>query len=177
MHRNQINTRMKKVYFTLFMLFAFLFIQKADAQLERYQSTFIYNFTRLVQWPNLQNELVFKIGVLGHNHPIISELQASASERNVGGRPIEIVALSANDDLTSCHILFVPNNQLSVLRRSASALNNSPVLVITESHGRMPAEASINLYVENERMVYQLDEEGTRSRNLTLSRQIVNFAR
>ena len=47
---------MKRSITSLFVAFALLVSISANAQIEKHQATFIYNFTRLVQWPELYKE-------------------------------------------------------------------------------------------------------------------------
>ncbi|SKB49428.1 protein of unknown function [Alkalitalea saponilacus] len=168
---------MKRYMILLSTIMFFMVPQESGAQIERFQVQFIYNFTRLVQWPGLERQLTFRIGVLGKDQPITKELLESAHERNVAGKPIEIIEFESLDKLTACHILFVPNSQLSFLRRASNMLLGVPVLIITEAQDFTPNEAVINLYVDNERMRYRLSERRAEERNLTLSRQIIHYSR
>jgi hypothetical protein len=164
------------------LLFAFvaaiiLSTTVANAQIEKHQVTFIYNFTRLIQWPNIIESPVFTIGVLGRNHPLTEELKAASQGRTAGGRQIEIVEYASTDDLSKCHILFVPNNRLNQLRKASEVLKDYPVLYVTETQGRQPAESVVNLFVENERLAIRIDEDVAKKQNLLVSNQLINFSR
>lgn len=161
----------------LLFIIALLAIQNANAQLEKHQAMFIYNFTKLIHWPGLENQLVFRIGVIGKNEPITAALLADMENRNVAGKPIEIVEFETLDNLVACHILFVPNNRMSYLRRAARTLLGVSVLIVTEAQEFMPAESGINIYVDNERMVYKLNQKRTDEARLVLSRQIISNSR
>ena len=64
----------KSVYFIIIVL-ALSLVQKTEAQIEKFQTTFTYTFTRSIQWPNLHNEPEFVIGVLSKSHLISRELK------------------------------------------------------------------------------------------------------
>ncbi len=149
----------------------------AQAQIETHQATFIFNFSRLIQWPNIHNSSVFTIAVFGRNHPLTSELKSAAQGRNVGGREIAIVEYNSIDDLQYCHMLFVPNNRLNQIKNASDALSGQPTLIITESQGRVPDESVINMYLENSRLGFRLNEDNARKRNLQVSTQLLNFSR
>lgn len=168
---------MKKLIYLVLAVAFFSSASEASAQLEKYQTTFIYNFTRSIQWPNLHQEPEFIIGVLSKNHPLIKELEISMGNRTAGGRPIKLVEFSSAAEIENCHILFVPNSRLSQMNQVTEKLKNKPALIVTESQGRTPTGSAINLFVENEKMKFNLDEELTKGKNLMVSTQLRNYAK
>src|SRR5690554_4767698 len=134
---------MKKITF-LVSVFALIMAMQANAQLEKHQATFIYNFTRLVQWPEFYKEPAFILGVLGSNEPITKELKASIEDRTVAGKEIQIVEFASASEIAKVHLLFVPNSESGQLNRAVAALTNQPALIVTESQGRQPAGSIIN---------------------------------
>lgn len=167
---------MKKITFLLFV-FALLMGTQANAQLEKHQATFIYNFTRLVQWPEFYKEPVFILGVLGSNEAITKELKASMGDRTVAGKEIQIVEFASAGSINKCHLLFVPNSQSGQLNRAVAALSTQSTLVVTENQGRQPAGSIINFSVEDGKLGIRLDEGLAESKKLLISRQLANFSR
>lgn len=168
---------MKKKFSVLMSVFALLMAMQANAQIEKHQATFIYNFTRLVQWPEFYKEPAFILGVLGSNEAITKELKVSAGERTVAGKVIQIVEFSSVADINKCHLLFVPNSERVQLNRAVAALSNQPVLIVTENQGRQPAGSIINFSVEDGKLGIRLDEELAEAKKLLVSRQLANFSR
>lgn|SRR5690554_2823746 len=161
----------------LLMVLAFFAVDNASAQLEKHQATFIYNFTRLVQWPELYKEPTFVIGVLGSSEEITSELKAGMGNRTVAGKDIQVVEFRSVSEAANCHLLFVPNGSYTTFARAASALDKLPVLVVTEIQGRQPSGSVINFSIENDRLGIRLDEELAKSKKLLVSSQLANFSR
>jgi|LSQX01.2.fsa_nt_gb hypothetical protein len=168
---------MKRSITSLFVAFALLVSISANAQIEKHQATFIYNFTRLVQWPELYKESSFVIGVMGSNQAITRELKEGMGERTVAGKNIEIVEFSSAAELGKCHLLFIPNRYLGQLDKVVDAIGKNPVLLVTENQGRHPGGSAINFAVEDGKLGITLDEEITQNRNLLVSRQLANFSR
>jgi hypothetical protein len=154
-----------------------LFAVKAEAQLEKHQATLIVGFTKHVEWPALERQHTFRIGVLGNDHPIYKELIAASLNQLVMGKDIEVVEFSTVSDLTACHILFIPNGRLGHLRRAANTLLGIPVLIVTESQDTLPHESVINISIENDRMGYKVNARRLEDRGLTVSRQLLNSSR
>ena len=138
---------------------------------------FIYNFTRLVQWPELYKDPAFVIGVLGSGEEITKELKDGMGSRTVAGKNIEVVELSSATEAANCHLLFVPNRSLNSFSRMATAISNRPVLVVTENQGRQPQGSVINFSVEAGKLGIRLDEELAQTKNLMVSSQLANFSR
>jgi hypothetical protein len=167
-----------KKFVLFFCLVLFVnFNTKAVDGLEKYQTNFIFNFTRQIQWPNLHSQPEFVIAVFGKNHPLTSELKQSAGDRNVGGRQIKIVEYSSIEQIGFCHLLFIPESKTSQVKRISDSLADSPVVIVTETSGYFPAESILNLSVVNDKMGFTVNEESAKKRGLLLSTQLKNYSR
>lgn len=153
------------------------FTNVVDAQIEKFQTTFIYTFTRSIQWPNFENDKEFVIGIISNNHPLTKELEATKGTRTTAGRPIKIVEFASVDEIGKCHILFVPNGRLRNIKEISEKMQDSSTLIITEAQGRNPNGSVINLYVEDERMRFTLNEDLAKNKNLLVSTQLKNYAK
>jgi hypothetical protein len=167
---------MKRLYF-LIIAILFLGFLPVNAQLEKYQKIFILNFIRYIEWPGIENQLSFRIGILGENHPLTQELKVAVKDYKIAGKPIEVVEFKSTDELTACHILFIPNSRLAQLRKVAKIMAGVSVLIITESNDFTPSDAVINILVDNERMTYTINEENARERQLKISSHLIEKAK
>ncbi len=168
---------MKKLIVLMLVIMIIPFTNVLNAQIERFQTTFIYTFARSIQWPNFENDKEFVIGVIGNNHPLTKELEATKGNRTTAGRPIKLVEFSSIDNIGECHILFVPNNRLRHLKDISDKVKNTSTLIVTEAQGRNPNGSVINLYVEDERMRFSLDEDLARDKKLLVSTQLRNYSK
>lgn len=167
---------MKKIVYLVVILFVFSSVGTANAQLEKYQVTFLYNFTRLIQWPDLYKEPAFIIGVIGKNSQLVKVLKENMGGRTAGGRPINIVEFNSADEVTYCHMLFIPNSSLGKFEVIKSKLSGKSVLYVTESEKGSPAGSIINLFVKDGKMVFTLNEDLAKAKKLLVSNQLKNFA-
>ena len=167
---------MKKVVFLVLISFVFSSVSTASAQLEKYQVTFLYNFTRLIQWPDLYKEPAFIIGVVGKNSQLVKELNANMGGRTAGGRPINIVEFNSAEEVTYCHMLFIPNSSLKKFDIIKSKLSGKSVLFVTESEKGSPAGSIIDLFVKNRILVFTLHEDLAKAKKLLVSNQLKNFS-
>jgi hypothetical protein len=94
-------------FLLLFFCTAF-FLYKPDikAQDDKFKSIFIYNFTKLIEWPAEKQTSEFIITVYG-NSGILSELQAIASKMKVTNKPIVIKQITSLSQISATHILYI----------------------------------------------------------------------
>ncbi len=168
---------MKKLIILMLVIMIMPFTNVLNAQIERFQTTFIYTFTRSIKWPNVENEREFVIGIVGNNHPLTKELEQTKGNRTSAGRYIKVIEFASVDEIGDCHILFVPNNRLRNMKEISDKVQDSSVLIVTEAQGRNPNGSIINLYVEDERMRFSLNEDLARNKNLMVSTQLKNYAK
>src|SRR4030042_1133205 len=71
------------------------------------QAMFIFNFSRLIEWPATYRTGPFIIGVLGSS-AVADELEIYTKGKKVGAQDIQIVRYKTSLEINACHILFVP---------------------------------------------------------------------
>ena len=100
-------------------------------QKEKIQSVFIYNFiTKYIEWPASYKSGDFVIGVLG-NSPITAELEDLAYNRNVGNQKITVKTFKNADDITTCHVLYIPESKIGEIEKALTKIGNT--LIITDN--------------------------------------------
>src|SRR4051812_12363711 len=84
---------------TLLIITLILASAPGFSQSHKYQSVFIFSFTRYVQWPDAYNQGDFEILVLG-DCPILEELKAMAAAKKVqGDRSIKVTKITSPSDI------------------------------------------------------------------------------
>ncbi|MDA3894475.1 MAG: YfiR family protein [Salinivirgaceae bacterium] len=93
---------------TLLMLILFVSIGLFARNSTDIKALFIYQFTRLIDWPEDTKSGMFRIGVIGSFHDY-KEIMEVAMGRNVGSQNIEVMNIMAINQLslTDFHILVV----------------------------------------------------------------------
>ena len=168
---------MKFIGSLLLSFFMLAAVNDINAQLQKSQAAYIYNFTRFIEWPSnsMQNEFV--IGVFGKNHPITSELNASASQRTVGSSKVKVVEFANIDQVSGCHILFVPDERSSNLKKINEKFSNTPMIVITEEQDWTPAEATINFMVVDSKLAFKINQAQFKDKNMKVSDKLVALSK
>jgi hypothetical protein len=166
----------KKLHLTFIAAFVLMSFS-VSAQLEKSQASYIYNFTRFIEWPANNNSGEFIIGVLGKNHPITSELSASAAARKVGSLSVKVVEFAKVEDITFCHMLFVPVQKTSFLKKINDKFGTQGMLVLTEEQDWNPSESTINFMVVDSKLGFHINQKNASAKQLKLSEKLIALSK
>ena len=161
----------------LIFLFSFVTFSFSLAQKEKYQSLFIYNFTKYIKWPENYVAEKFVIGIIG-NSKIIDDLNEMAitKKKTANGAEIEVKKYSSPEEVGECHILFVSENMVDRFPLIDVRTSGKPILLITDSPG-MGAKGSIINFVERDgKIKFELNESSATKRNLVISGSLTSLA-
>ena len=166
---------MKRILLIFFVFTIFSSI--SFAQKEKYQSLFIYNFTKYIKWPESYNGEKFVIGVIG-NSEILSALNemASSKKKTGTGEVIEIKKYSSVENIDDCNILFVSNDAVNNLEKIVDQTSSKPILIITESPGMATKGSIINFVDQNGKIKFELNEAKATTRGLVVSGSLTSLA-
>lgn len=140
--------------------------------LGKYQALYIYNFTKYIQWPKADQELV--IGVLGSG-TINRELEKMVN--NKGADKLKFVKLSSFDNLNKCDIIFLAKDQERNLKLVLEKTDGKSILIISESEKSVEKGAGISFFLENEKLKFSINKGAVESRNMKISSSLLTLAK
>jgi hypothetical protein len=153
-----------------------LFATTANAQKAKYQSIFIYNFTKYIKWPDSRNSGDFVIGILG-NSDLQADLQDMASsKKETNGMPITVKKLSSAAEGGNCHIMIVSDKDCDNIDAIAAHTNGKPVLIITDKPGMGGKGAVINFVEQEGKIKFELNQSQAEKRGLKVSGSLTQLA-
>ncbi|NOQ70654.1 MAG: DUF4154 domain-containing protein [Crocinitomix sp.] len=101
----------------LFLILLLLFNAIANAQEDvteqeliknKQRVSYIYNFTKYIDWENLDSQTEFVIGILGTNNTdLIAEFKATALQKNIKNLPVVIKNFNSIEAITPTNILYL----------------------------------------------------------------------
>ena len=154
---------------SLILSVIFLLLAPAvNAQNEKLQTVFIYNFTKHIEWPPEYSSGDFVIGVLG-NSPIIEEIEKLAKSRKIGNQKIVVNKYRTIDDIGQCNIIFIPKSKSGEIGSVLSKIKNNSTLVITEKDGMAVAGAAINFVIKDGKQKFELKKSNATKYGLKVS--------
>jgi hypothetical protein len=158
------------VFFVCFNISAY-----TQTDIARAQALFIYNFSRLIEWPANYKTGPFVIGVVGSS-PILSQLQAFTTGKQVGSQPISIKNFNSPAEISTCHILFIPFSETKNLAAIMPHLSGKSTLIITEKNGSIELGAGINFVVVGDKLKFELSPANVSSKDIKLSSKLNEMA-
>jgi hypothetical protein len=170
---------MKKILgvflFYFFLQIYFVKDLKAQTSIAQAQAVFIYNFTRLIEWPSDYKTGDFVIGVYNSGE-LYSEIKNFTTGKMVGSQPISVVKYSTSQAITKCHILFVPFGKTKELSTILGILGGAKTLIITEKKGALEEGSAINFVIVEDKLKFELKASNGSKLGLKIHSNLENMA-
>ena len=166
---------MKRAILIIFL--GLIFNTTSFAQKEKYESLFIYNFTKYIKWPDSYNQGKFVIGVLGNSsiYQSLNEM-AESKKKTSSGSNLEVIKYSSITDIGECNILFVSENMINKIDEIDGGTTGKPILIITDSPGMANKGSVINFIEKDGKIKFELNEAKAEMRNLIVSGSLTTLA-
>ena len=139
------------------------------------QSMFIYNFSRLIQWPAGSSSGEFVIGVIGDNE-VYSSLLSFVANKKVGAQAIVVKNFEDPQSISRCQILFVGDSKISKFPEVINRIQGFNSLVITERRGMINSGSAIDFVLVEDKLKFVMNAENAIKYNLTVSKSLEDMA-
>jgi len=149
---------MKKLTLSILSIFLVLFslqTVKSQSTIGQAQAVFIYNFTRLIEWPADYKSGDFIIGVYGSSE-VFNEVKNFCNSKMVGAQPITVTKFANVDDIGKCHIVFVAYSKSKDIQAIASKVSANKTLIISEKKGALEDGSTINFVLIEDKLKFEL---------------------
>jgi hypothetical protein len=144
------------------------------------KAAYLYSFGRYVEWPDeslSRASNAFVIGVLGDD-PFGDGLDRIAKAKKTHDRQIVIRRFRSLDDYQPCHILFVPKSVAPEQQAAAlQKLGATPVLLVGESPGFAAQGGTINFYLDQDTVHFEINVQAAKRQQLSINAQLLRLAR
>lgn len=106
----------------------------SEEEIKRLQrAIFITNFSQQILWPNIEDNRVFNIGVLGPDRTVI-DLQALAQQRKIFNKTVAVKRFSLVKDIEDIQVLYVNDKYNYDIDYILEKIADRPILLITEDY-------------------------------------------
>ena len=145
------------------------------------KSLFIYGYTRYIRWSNEKNFKEFKIGLLGQDSALFSELNLTLGSKNFknSGIKFEVVSFGSIDEIDKTRMIYVHQRTGYDLKDVLNKISGNNTLLISENY---PFGSSmINFVLVDNNQKFELNEdlmiaEGLELTNQTLKARAIKSA-
>jgi hypothetical protein len=146
-----------------------------QTDIPRAQAMFIYNFSRLAEWPAEYKAGPFIFGFIG-NSETFDQMKTFAAGKNVGSQSIAVQRFASVADISTCHILFVPFSKTKEMANILIKLQGKSTLIISEKSGAINEGSSINFVVIDDKLKFEFKPENALKYQIKVSSKLNEMA-
>jgi len=142
------------------------------------KAAFLYNFARLVEWPeNTFSSDTDPIRLCFMGDDPFDEALKTIQNKMVKGRPLLIHRGIALDNVSQCQILFISKSEKNRLHIIPEKLGQYPVLTVSELPGFAQERGHIRLFLANDNTLsLEVNLDAIIQSNLQISSRILMLA-
>jgi hypothetical protein len=144
----------------------------------RVKAAFLRNFGRFVEWPaqSLPARGVLIIGFVGDDR-FGDVLEEELRFKAAGGHPIRLRRLRWNQQLTTCHILFVSASESAHLQSILQEVAKESVLTVSDLGGFAQVGGMIELIAGGNRLQFDINRQTALNARLKIDTKLLSAAR
>ncbi|HEY3971568.1 MAG TPA: YfiR family protein [Candidatus Sulfotelmatobacter sp.] len=142
------------------------------------KATYLYNFTRFVEWPvqGAQGEGdSFAICVLGDN-PFGPALEATVAQETIGGKNAVAKQIHTMQDAADCRVLFISTSEDKRLKQILMSLGTASVLTVSDLPKFTERGGMVQFVVDGNRVRFEVNSASAERAGLTLSSELLKVA-
>lgn len=142
------------------------------------KAAFLYKFTGYVEWPKSSFKDAnspITIGVVGADE-IADELRHMVAGRTVQTRPLTVIEVTKESDLSGVHVLYIGHDAGARMARLLEAVRQRPILTVTDIPDGLERGAMINFVMAKRRVQFEIAVDAAEKAGLVLSSRLLSVA-
>jgi len=140
------------------------------------KAAFLYHFTQFIEWPREEANEPFVICVTG-DKALRRSVEDLTRGKSVNARSILVKEIKEPDEAHSCHLVFLTSSFNRRLTRYLAAVHALDVLTVGEPPGFLDQGGMIELFLEDNRIRFDINEQALRDAHLRASSRLLRLAR
>lgn len=156
----------KTLVIGLISLFAFT----ANAQMGKFETLYMYNFTKMVEWPTNKKSGDFVIGIVGKGD--VNKYATMLNGKLVGSQKIVVKEFSSTSSASGCHILFLTTSKLGEFSAALAKSKSMNALLVTDKSGYGKKGAAINFLMLGAKLNFEINKSTMNASNLKSSSKL-----
>ncbi len=143
------------------------------------KAIFLFNFAQFAEWPATAfaaPDTPLSICVLGDD-PFGPALQEAVAGEVIGNRRLEAQHSSRVEDLLNCQMLFISKSEQAHIGEILAQLDPLAVLTVSEVEGFAGRGGTINFYLDENKVRFEINPDAARNRGIKLNAQLLSLGR
>jgi hypothetical protein len=168
---NTFNVKTAMVLILLMCVFPVNALYDNTQSQEKVYTLLMMNFAKGIQWPNASQQGNFVIGVFEYP-PLAAELTNAAGSTKIGNRKIEVKEFTRAEDVSSCHILFIPAYKARAFDAILSKIGPQPTLIVTNKMDLARKGSGVNFVLKDGKLRYEINCRSIEKRGMKVSSNV-----
>ena len=139
------------------------------------KASYLYNFSKLIDWPTEHKTGNFVISVMGGGN-LHQELVKRYNDKQVGSQQIEIRKIAKTLNISDCHVLYIGSEFSDFLPEVVKALEKRPTLIVSDADQGLAKGAALNFVVDETQLKFELNIKNATNRDLFIGSTIRSLA-
>ncbi len=142
------------------------------------KAAFLYHFANFVSWPTSTFEATdgqLRICLIGDD-PFGQILDRTFANKSVGEHAFDIRRNPPTTDLLHCHMLYVPDTELSSFSKMRQHLTKGEVLAIGETREFLEQGGMVQFFMKDSKVKFAVNPDAINETKLTVSSKLLRLA-
>jgi hypothetical protein len=143
------------------------------------KAAYLYNLTKFTDWPAsafASNTAPMVIGVVGED-PFGKTMDDAFRGEIVRDHPLVVKRLRRDEDLRSCHVLFISYSEKERLPELLEKLKGSPVLTVSDAGDFVERGGMVNFFLVQKTVKMEINQAAVEEASLQISAKLLKLAR
>jgi hypothetical protein len=153
--------------------------QQAEDGANAVKATFLYNFTKFIDWPTAAFEGIsgpFRVCVFA-DIAFGRAIEATLRGETIRSRPIEVLTPATVESTRTCHIAYFDRGQMGRAGKLLPSLGQATVLTVGDGPQFLEHGVAIAFILENNRIRFDVNIPAVDRAGLTVSSKLLRVAR
>lgn len=139
-----------------------------DQEYEK-KSLFLYNFTKLVEWPIEYNGTEFVIGVVG-DEQWIKQLQGFMAQKKVSGKKIIVEKYKKG---ARYNVVYIPSSEMNSFSTVKNAVKKTKTLLVTDDAVQ---GTHISFMLDQDKVRYMVDKIAIEKAGMKVGQELMRYS-
>ena len=143
------------------------------------KAAFLFNFAQFVEWPAAAfdgAEAPIRFCVMGEN-PFGGTLEQLVRGETINQRQLVVQSAADVQEASNCHLLFISNSEQTRMGEILTGLGPGAVLTVSEVEKFAEHGGTLNFFMENNRIRFEVNPASAKRQGLRLSAQLLKLGR
>lgn len=139
------------------------------------KAAYVYRFTQFVEYPAREGK-PFVVGILGRD-PFGQSIDQAFKDKKIYGRNPVVRRISSVAEAKECDLVFIGASAAGKLPELLGEIRALPILTVADSPGLMAKGVMINLFMEDNKVRFEVNTISAKAAGLTISSRLLALAK